>query len=436
MAFFFSRDLSFNNIASWNTKAIAQQTPSITEINIASNPPFYLEAKDFASLKNIEIRGIITYVLAYTNACMRCHLIRHENISTKLRYNRFDDVESTLGIGCYKSELSFGGNFADFKKLNFSITCPVVRGSHFCRNPRFGASHTLTDKNFSVKTIDICLPGINKWAFPNIFLGLVAMAMSIVTMTTIFSRKSLRKNVSMFFIANLTMGDFLLGLWLMTVSATRLHLSSIEFHFLKKSLFCKVMFFVFLSSQALSVLVAFLVTVERYFCIEYSSKPRPRVTRVIAQRLIIFVLFLVPLAGALVFGSDIKPGNDYSCLNLHFPNDERNFLDYIGAFGVLLYILCYFLYARLFYVVRKSTLNVGIRREGRTAKRIIIVISTNIFFFLAPVIAGQVLYMFELFNHSDSFVFWNAVSLFFLGVNSCLNPFFYAFWNRRFRNEL
>lgn len=346
--------------------------------------------------------------------------------------NPFGNIEFTSIHACYRSELSFSGHFVAFRSFNFSITCQEV-GRRFCRNS--GGSRN-EYQNLSVKIFDTCLTGINKWAFPNILLGLVAMVLSGVTMTIIFSSKGLRKNVNMFFIANMTIGDFLLGTWLLIVSTVRCRLSSVEFYILKRSWFCTAVFLLFIASQCLSVLVVFLVTVERYLCIEYSTKPAPRITKVIAKRLMIGVFILVFLAGSLKFALHMKPGSDYSCLNFGVPDGYRFYIDYIGVFGVLLYILCYCLYARLFYVVRKSTLNIGIRREGKAAKRILVVISTNVFFFLAPIIAGQLLHIFDLLNHTESFVFWNAVSLFFLGVNSCLNPVFYAFWNRRFQNEL
>jgi phosphoglycerol transferase MdoB-like AlkP superfamily enzyme len=129
------------------------------------------------------------------------------------------------------------------------------------------------------------------------------------------------------------------------------------------------------------------------------------------------------------------PIYDYSCLNLNV-GDGKFYVESLALVTITCYLISYVLYARIFYTVRKSSLNVGMQREGKLAKRIMVVISTNLFFLFVPMVAGQLLAMNITISWVAKMTCWNAILLSLLGINSCLNPLLYAFRIERFRSAL
>jgi hypothetical protein len=201
------------------------------------------------------------------------------------------------------------------------------------------------------------------------------------------------------------------------------------------SFYCDTLSVMFFVSGCLMVFAGFLVTVERYLCIVYSMKAGIRINLKIAKVLIISIWLFAFILGSLPLALQIKPFIfDYSCVSSRF-TDGTYYLSFLGFVTIFVYLISYILYARIFYTVRKSSLNVGIQREGKLAKRIIIVISSNLFFLLVPNIAGQLLTIDNIKNWITKLVYWNAVVLSCFGINSCLNPFLYAFRSERSRSE-
>jgi hypothetical protein len=285
----------------------------------------------------------------------------------------------------------------------------------------------------------MCWQEINRWSLFEIPIGLVAMVINFTVMITVISSARLRKNVAMFFITNMAMGDFLQGLFLVSLTATRRTMSASKFYELaiSQSYVCSSLLTLFIISQCLSVLVGFLVVLERYLCIVYSMNPDIRISKSIAKLLMIGVWLLTLIAVSLPFVFKMKlTGDDYSCINVR-TSDGDILINYLGMGGVAVYGLSYILYAHIFKTVKQSSQNVGIQREGKLAKRIMLVISTNLFFFLAPT---MIIYLFVNYktvsNRVHLYVVWNTVGCFSVGINSCLNPLIYAFRNDKFRNQL
>jgi ABC-type spermidine/putrescine transport system permease subunit II len=80
---------------------------------------------------------------------------------------------------------------------------------------------------------------------------------------------------------------------------------------------------------------------------------------------------------------------------------------------------------------------VGIQREGKLAKRVMVVVSTNLFFLLGPII---VWYPISFSQDQKVWIkersYYNLLVVSCFGINSCLNPVLYAFRNELFRSEL
>jgi hypothetical protein len=196
---------------------ITKQLPSLTELNITGNPA-WLPGQHIRNLPNITvIHGISSYTMTYINHCIYCNLRKHADA------RQSTDVLSITYV-CFKIIVSFRNNFTAIWSSNFTTTCQVTE-SHIgiCKQTR---RINETSSHRSVDVTDLCFEELNKWALHNVPIGLVAMAINFVVMATIILSTSLKKNVDMLLIANLAIGDFLQGLYLVTLTATYRSMSS------------------------------------------------------------------------------------------------------------------------------------------------------------------------------------------------------------------
>jgi amino acid transporter len=147
----------------------------------------------------------------------------------------------------------------------------------------------------------------------------------------------------------------------------------------------------------------------------------------------IAVAFSVPL----ILRMKISDFNDYSCLFVEFEGIQ-NYTVVLGAVVIVPYVISYVLYAHIFYTVRRSSLDTGIQREGRLAKRIILITSTNLFFTVIPIVAlSPYTGLTDVLSRDKAvlYTYFNTFAHISLGINSCLNPCLYAFRNEKFQKE-
>lgn len=380
------------------------------------------------------------YKAYYINDCAYCSFIRVNSRQSLQGFYYQDVTEKSCTSRFYYLQ---GFNFSSVWKGNFSITCEILsfRVHDICKHTQSLNVTYPSYSSISVIILDVCWQAITKWTIPFIPLGLVAMVINFLVMVTVASSKSLRNNVAMFFISNMAMGDFSQGLFLVSLTVTRQMMSANEYFEMTRSSHnpvCSSILTLFIIAQGISVLVGFLVVLERYLCIVYSMNPDIRITKTIAKRLIIGVWFLTMFVISLPFIFNMRLSIDeYSCIGVRSPNSKTRLSEYLGMVGVCIYCLVFILYVHIFFTVRKSSMNVGIQREGKLARRIMLVISSNLFFFLAPTILVFLFANYKTIkNRAVLYVVWNTVVYFCLGINSCVNPLLYAFRNEKFRIQL
>jgi hypothetical protein len=153
----------------------------------------------------------------------------------------------------------------------------------------------------------------------------------------------------------MAIGDFLLGLWLFILTVTRRSMTSSQFYELQMPIFCYSLYALLLTSQYISVFVSFLVTVERYVCIVYSMKPDLHMTLKTASLVMVGVWLVSVAAVALPLAVKL-PRNAYFCVNAG-TSVGTLFFDPRLPVAILLYLICYVLYARIFFTVKKSSQN-------------------------------------------------------------------------------
>lgn len=427
-----SRDISYNTLLTWNTSDIIKQLPSLSELDVTGNPS-WLPEQHIRDLPNITvIKGIASYAIPHLKHCIHCDLHKRESIVQVTGAT----VASTTHV-CFKVVFSFVHNFTAVWGSTFSVTCQDSESDTddtlICdppRHPHLGSSH------YNIELIDLCFQKLNKWVLHNIPIGLVAMVINAIVMTTIILSPSLKKSIDMLFIWQLSMGDFLQGLYLVILASSYRSMSSSEYHELRSSSYCEILSTLLEVAWCLGMSAGFLVTVDRYICVVYSMEPNIRIRLIHAKVLIIIIWVSVIIISSLPFALKIRPFFfDYSCSSSTFP-DGSYYSAYLGYVGAIFFITSYILYIRIFYEVRKASLNVGIQREWKLAKKIIFVISSNVVFLLIPSVAAQFLGKNSTENWVVKLIYWNAVVLSCFGINSCLNPLLYPFRCQRFTCEL
>ncbi|XP_031553147.1 probable glycoprotein hormone G-protein coupled receptor [Actinia tenebrosa] len=277
-------------------------------------------------------------------------------------------------------------------------------------------------------------------------LGYLGALVNLVVISNILASKILRKNISMLFVCNMAVSDFILSIFTIIITV---FLNSVSFAFVdgNAEFFCWKVGFLWMLGQGGAVITSFSLTLERYLVIVYSLNPDIRITRKMAAILIVvcWIVALLITAYALYF-------NFYKytfvCIPLRFQFDPRHFhvsmfAFVVGAIAIILYLISFAFYIHIFITVRKAAQNAGVKRESKLAKRIALLVFSNVFFFVLPALILAAAMVFglhlKMVQNTDKVVFEliaKVLPVFSLSLNSFLNPFLHAFRNDRFTQAL
>jgi hypothetical protein len=113
----------------------------------------------------------------------------------------------------------------------------------------------------------------------------------------------------------------------------------------------------------------------------------------------------------------------------------------IAATALTLFLITFIFYIHIYITVRQAAQNAGVKRESKLAKRIAVLVLSNILFFFLPVICVGIPAIIDPYNFPGiSDLAYALITNFFpsltLSVNSCLNPLLHAFRNDRFTSVL
>ena len=278
------------------------------------------------------------------------------------------------------------------------------------------------------------------------FLGYLGALVNILVISNILASKTLRKNISMLFVCNMALSDFLLSVFTIVITV---FLNSVSFSFVndKANLFCWKIGFLWMLGQGGAVITSFLITLERYLVIVYSLNPDIRITRKMAAMLILVCWTVALIMTSYAWYYDFYK-QTFLCIPRRFQFDPKHlhvsvFALVVGAFAIILYLLSFAFYIRIFITVRKAAQNSGVKRESKLAKRIALLVFSNIFFVLPVLLLAAVL-LFGLDVKMVQFrtgrvvfeLIAKVLSIFCLSLNSFLNPYLHAFRNDRFTQDL
>ena len=333
------------------------------------------------------------------------------------------------GGWCRGVKYSVGKNTREYALHNFSFQCVYKSDTCYNSEIRITRIHRCWDTDNDVLNLVY------------VFGSLEIVLNSIVVILTL-STNCLRENVTMLFIANLALSDVLVGLYSLSIATSRRVLSYLEFDSKVLNSYCPILGFVWLAGEFMTIVTSALLTFERYIAICYCLEPEKRINR---RKGIIYLVIswviAVVLAALPLFGIGSYSTNTF-CVPLQPSRKVPSTFAFsvsLTLLGVILYLITTILYIRIFVYVRNSGGKVGIKRDGVLARRIALVVFSNMVFFFLPTINGLLWMLTPAFSNlsvTTREVLVGSLPAVLFTVNSFVNPLLYAYRNDRFRRVL
>jgi hypothetical protein len=144
----------------------------------------------------------------------------------------------------------------------------------------------------------------------------------------------------------------------------------------------------------------------------------------------------VSLAVSFMTSLQFSMKRDDMCFPLQ-NSDHIEVIQHVGGIGVILYILAIALYGHIYLDFKKTNQKtVQLQRENRLARSIALIMFTNVFFFIFPMVAIVIINsLADYISFAKRFIFRKTFIITCLGINTCFNPILFSFRNEKFRNE-
>ena len=417
-----------NRIQTWRTEGLKHHLPSLIVLDVTANAFDWSPDDHVLQLERLhEIRGV-----TWSDACADCSLVRNYStgkikkyISTQISKDVLANCPLVMELECQVVRISsLGKGMTNFTRHGYLPRC---RTSTKCY--RSDVIYTLSNH---------CWDTINDIQISLYFTGTLAVVFNLLVVVVTAKSKSLRQNVPMLLVASMSLGDLMNGLYVISLAAVRRSLSMTAF-VRHVSHICPYIGFLWALGQSASALTSLVVTTERYFAIVFSLRPHLRMRTKGALVCLVVCSVLAVLMGALPHIGVGSYNLSIVCSPVTSNLQSSLFSALFAALTIISYALAVPMYVHIYLVVRKSSQNMGVKRESVLAFRIACLVFSNLFFFLVPVVISMLIVFAHLslgLSKSSRYVFIHNFPYICLSVNSCLNPALYAFRNEKFKNEL
>ena len=275
--------------------------------------------------------------------------------------------------------------------------------------------------------------------------GMAAIILNGLVIVIVISKSPLRKIVSMLFTANMALGDFFVGVNAIFITVVLQNAIFNEFHDRRKE-WCTTRGLLWPLGNTLGTWTSAFLTTERFVAVKYAMNPQIRIRNKLAFTLIL-VSWIIALASTVIpmLGPHgyLYHKNDL-CMPFNIQNSNVVMFVYTSLFTlpcIVINIVTIPLYLVIFRIVKTSSNQVGVCREGKVAKKIAPLVISNTIFFILPLILFGVFVILlnvngKIWGSYAEYFLSGPVMLFSFNTNAVLNPLLYAFRNPRFQQAL
>ena len=375
--------------------------------------------------------------MTWNEPCANCILVRNYTLQNEtLNSENINITTSELAkkkyeVGkkenCRVNKLKVSKEVVEYAKHGFFPQCLDTDTKCFANE-------------IEVTPIHRCWDSSNKYLNAAYFISPIALILNLTVVIVTLTTRPLRRNVPLFLSSNMAVSDFILSVYTIILISSRQMLYT---HFLLIiDDLCNVIGFVWLTCQIVSVKTSFILTVERFLVIVYCMEPTVRITRKLA---VVFAALtwclgvavaILPLAKISVYNSNtycipIRPIKD-------IPHSYELSIG-LSLWGMLVYFVTIPLYVKIFFSVKKTSRRAGINRDGTVAKRIGILVLSNVFFFFLPIVIAFLWLttnLKETMSPQSREILTGVVPMLLLNFNAFINPLLYAFRVEKFQKAI
>ena len=362
--------------------------------------------------------------MSWSNACTNCTLLRNETNAnvTHLRKGTYDIYPQSR---CRGSHYVVGDVSRTFATHGFLPTCLVDNEECFT-------------SEVTVIPVHQCWESANSVLYAEYVLAPLILIFNFMVFTITFTTKTLRKLPSMLLVSNLAVSDFFIGFYSLVITSSR-HSMSYQNFYSAMCYLCPFLGFLWCFGQFTAALSSVLLTMERYIAIIFSMRPTIKFSTKSCLYSLLFSWIIAIGVASLPFFRIGTYTTTTFCLPIQPAKGIPHSFAYsasLVAVGLLLYIITLPMYLHIFVHVRSSGNQMGIKRDGKLAKKISILVVSNLTFFLLPVFIGLLWLFTRTFDNvalTTREILVGSFTTVCFSINSFLNPLLYAFRDRRFQ---
>ena len=375
--------------------------------------------------------------MTWNEPCANCILVRNytlqnetlnsENINITTSELAKEKYEVGKKENCRVNKLKVSKKVVEYAKHGFFPQCLDTDTKCFANE-------------IDVTPIHRCWDSSNKYLNAIYFISPIALILNLTVVIITLTTRPLRRNVTMFLTSNMAISDFMLSVYTLILITSRQMLYT-DFLMIIDDL-CNAIGFVWLMCQIVSIKTSFILTIERFLAIVYCMEPTIRITRKLA---VVFAALtwclgvavaILPLVMISVYNS-----NTY-CIPIRPIKDIPHSYEFsigLSLWGMLVYFVTIPLYMKIFLAVKKTSRRAGINRDGTVAKRIGILVLSNMFFFFFPIVIAFLWLttnLKETMSPQSREILTGAVPTLLFSLNAFINPLLYAFRVEKFQKAI
>ncbi|XP_078352701.1 putative glycoprotein hormone G-protein coupled receptor [Oculina patagonica] len=413
--------LAYNNLKKWHG-SLSADLPKLEFLDVTGNTHFNIRQNKKLLTNNA--RALKTILGATTSKdCKQCNWTRTDvprKLLLKPKGCEFIPSYNMPLIDQFQKKYLYFNGTCDTKSCALSLVV-MSKVRRVYRNHCWDKARTLRPIEY--------------------ILGVVAMVFNLVVIVTILCSNTLIKKTSMFLTAHLAFGDLFLAVFSITIANGHGIMSDSGLRQWRQHE-CPYFRSLLIFGQTIEALTSVLMTIERYLVIVHCMRPNLRINLRLACVLCAFICIFGALSCFVIERFDhLSIRDNFMCVLVQ---DFRNTQRFMGTqvlmlLFVALYLAVLAMYIHIYIAARKSAKSAGMQRETSLAKRISVIVFSNMVFYAVPNLCIVVFAAANIKVTSDrevNFILTIWLPPICMITNACLNPFLFAFRNEAFLKSL